>query len=884
MWTKLVICFGLYVCVVSGSTTYYGQAGEGITLKCHYQSSEVSWKYGSISIIRVAKSGRVTKGTAFADRLKLSGSNLIISNLKSEDAGTFTCIATDRKKGQTSSDMTLQVVKVSVSVSPASPLLQSSAATLTCHADGSPDKVAWKHNNQDLTAETGKTVTLGSVKGSHDGTWQCLVYYGETPFEASLDIDVIGLKEHSNVTVKQGGDAVLPCSLSKPDLGSLRVAGGGWTQLPPAAADAPRLPSLDTSNAQELRWNSDGINTARVTISKERLHTDFGITLMKVQPSQAGQYQCSVELKDRGTLTTTVNLDVTGGGGGGSGKKPGTSNNTVSVSVSPASPLLQSSAATLTCDADGSPDKVAWKHKNNSFEGKTVTLDSVEGSHRGTWKCLVYYGETQLQASMDIDVIAYPEWSPPSWLGLNMWIWVGVAVGNMVVIVGTVVLIWSSRRKIRMRQPEIPMTFADDTTVIGLIQDGRYWQNKRNKMWTKLFFFWGLHVVVCLASESKKYYGQAGKDITLKCHGQANMFTWKHGGVHIITLDKAGRPTKGRVEIVDRIKLSGTDIIISNLKTEDKGTFTCITTDRNKRQSSSDMTLQVFKVSVSVSPASPLLQSSAATLTCHADEFGSQKKVAWKHNNKDKTDETGKTVTIDSVEGSHGGTWQCLVTYGETQFEASLGIDVIGLKEHSNVTVKQGGDAVLPCSLSKPDLGSLRVAGGGWTQLPPAAADAPRLPSLDTSNAQDLCWNADGINTARVTISEGKLHTDFGITLMKVQPSQAGQYQCSVQFKDRGTLTTTVNLQVTGGAKGGGGSFAKPKRVGSIGSPGSSPSWLGLNMWIWVGVAGGSVVLIALIVAVVLVHRNNRRRKMRTRKLRSVRKPLTANDYCQCNR
>ncbi|XP_076137122.1 T-cell surface glycoprotein CD4-like [Alosa pseudoharengus] len=453
MWTKLFICFGLYivVCEASGLQVYYGQAGKDLRLKCHDQSSEFTWKYESTQIISVVKSGRQTKGISeLAERAKVFGSALQISNLKPEDSGTFTCITTDRKKQKSSSQITLHVFKVSVSVSPASPLLLSSAATLNCHADGSPDNVTWKHNNQDKTAETGKTVTLGNVEGSHVGMWRCLVYYGETQFEASLDIDVIGLNEHSNVTVKQGKDAVLPCSLSKSNLGPLRVAGGGWKQLSPAAADAPRLPSLDTSNAEELRWNTGDIDTAKVTISKERL-TDFGIRLIKVQPSQSGQYQCSVEFKDRGALTTTLTLEVTGGGGGGS-VKPGIPNNTVSVSVSPASPLLLSSAATLTCDADGSPDNVTWKHKDNTFEGKSVTLDNVEGSHRGTWKCLVNYRESQSEASLDIDVIAYPELSPPTWLGLNMWIWVGVAVGNVVVIVGAVVLIYWSK-KMRMRQP-----------------------------------------------------------------------------------------------------------------------------------------------------------------------------------------------------------------------------------------------------------------------------------------------------------------------------------------------------------------------------------------------------------------------------------------------
>ncbi|XP_076137120.1 T-cell surface glycoprotein CD4-like [Alosa pseudoharengus] len=396
-------------------------------------------------------------------------------------------------------------------------------------------------------------------------------------------------------------------------------------------------------------------------------------------------------------------------------------------------------------------------------------------------------------------------------------------------------------------------------------------------MWTTLFICFGLYIVVCEASGLTVYYGQAGKDIKLKCHEGSGLLTWKYESTNILTVNKNGRQSTGSSELASRAKLFGSvGLQISNLKPEDSGTFTCLTTKGS--QTSSKVTLNVYEVSVSVSPASPLLLSSAATLNCHAD--GPQKKVAWKHNNQDKTAETGKTVTLGRVEGSHVGTWQCLVYYEETPLEASLDIDVIGMKEHnSNVTVKQGKDAVLPCSLSKSNLGPLRVAGGGWKQLSPAAADALRLPSLDTSNAEELRWNTGDIDTAKVTISKERL-TDFGIRLIKVQPSQSGQYQCSVEFKDRGALTTTVTLEVTGGGGGGGGGGSgRPSK----GNP-NPPTWLGLNMWIWVGVAVGSVVLIALVVAVALVHRSNKRRKMRMRKLRSVRKPLTANDYCQCNR
>lgn len=77
------------------------------------------------------------------------------------------------------------------------------------------------------------------------------------------------------------------------------------------------------------------------------------------------------------------------------------------------------------------------------------------------------------------------------------------------------------------------------------------------------------------------------------------------------------------------------------------------------------------------------------------------------------------------------------------------------------VEVAEGGNVVLPCSLSQSV--SQRVEGGKWKadHLP-----ADSFPTLTYSDSKGLHWN--GMNSSKVTFTSGQLSTNYDVTLIKV--------------------------------------------------------------------------------------------------------------------
>lgn len=143
-----------------------------------------------------------------------------------------------------------------------------------------------------------------------------------------------------------------------------------------------------------------------------------------------------------------------------------------------------------------------------------------------------------------------------------------------------------------------------------------------------------------------------------------------------------------------------------------------------------------------------------------------------------------------------------------------------GLQTKEAIEVREGGNVDLPCSL--PKLTSRRVVGGKW--------EAKHLPEVSSATLQNtdntLQWM--GKNTSRVIFTSGQLSINYDIKLLKVnmssdcffihkktvhmyfslflfsllfnltqvQASNAGRFDCTVEFDGGSKLTASTTLTV----------------------------------------------------------------------------------------
>lgn len=80
-----------------------------------------------------------------------------------------------------------------------------------------------------------------------------------------------------NVTIREGGDAELSCSLNSTN--RLPITGGSWRREPSSGVIFPAL--IRTKSG--VQWNSTGVNTAKVKVIEKDPHTNFNVILKKVK-------------------------------------------------------------------------------------------------------------------------------------------------------------------------------------------------------------------------------------------------------------------------------------------------------------------------------------------------------------------------------------------------------------------------------------------------------------------------------------------------------------------------------------------------------------------------------------------------------------------------
>lgn len=380
----------------------------------------------------------------------------------------------------------------------------------------------------------------------------------------------------------------------------------------------------------------------------------------------------------------------------------------------------------------------------------------------------------------------------------------------------------------------------------------------------KILFF--LLLALCtLSGKCDVLYQKVGGEISMKCGGDLSSNSdveWKLNNIRVVFIrGKNGQKMTGNSHIKDKVRVNDGTLKVPSLETRDSGVYTCV-------QSGKKYTVHV--VSVFAKPGPVLLQSSDTEL--HCDITGNPTaEVQWLNPSNVPINTKKQVIQLKSVTSKDDGEWTCL----KGDLKISLKLTVAGLLTEA-VEVPEGGKIALPCSLSQTV--SQRVVGGKWKadKLPEES-----FPTLMNSESKGLHW--DGENSTKVTFTSGQLSTNYDVTLINAQRSDEGNYVCTVKFEGGAELTAKTNLTVVAKPSGGQ-EVTKVRRTKPAGRGTWTKDVFGLQLWVWIAIGASSVVLFGLVVLTVLVQRRNKRMKKRVKRLRSMRQPLTAKDYCQCNR
>uniref|UniRef100_A0A3P9K550 Ig-like domain-containing protein n=1 Tax=Oryzias latipes TaxID=8090 RepID=A0A3P9K550_ORYLA len=185
---KIVVLFGFVLSALPAAAKhFFGRVNQKVTLECGISTkpSTLEWLNDEKLVLKVLRglTSRASNSNEHRQKYILRDSNLEINNLKTEDAGKFTC-----KVNRESQEHWLHLV--SVDASPSDALQEGSEAWVQCEVHSSDQSSTVKWLMPDGSPIHDKRVSLKPVKASHGGTWTCEVKAAGQSFTTSLTITV----------------------------------------------------------------------------------------------------------------------------------------------------------------------------------------------------------------------------------------------------------------------------------------------------------------------------------------------------------------------------------------------------------------------------------------------------------------------------------------------------------------------------------------------------------------------------------------------------------------------------------------------------------------------------------------------------------------------
>ncbi|KAI3361156.1 hypothetical protein L3Q82_013360, partial [Scortum barcoo] len=386
----------------------YTQVGDTITLhpsgvvdlRKHY----VNWFFGGKELAWSNPLGNkqvTVTDEPFINRLSFSEDySLIIKNIAQEHFGIFTCAV----KTGISSKMTIsiQVLKVTVTMNPPYPLLPEESLSLVCNAQipqsNKMPQIHWLNpQGEKMTNNNGQLTVIANAQ--HNGKWTCVVTNNGKENEAKISVTVLDLSpasSHSQYT-SISSPLNIPCSIpdhiSWEQMKAKGIRGVHWSFRPktgtiPTTDDDPqRLFFL--SLEEPMTWKAN--KTKGLTPVANPKTKNLSLTRSKGREEDRGDYVCTLEFKNGVTLNRIVHVEM------------------LQITLSPETNLISGQQLNLTCGLGHplpSDLQLKWfPPEQSSLPSLTpdrhpahLTIPEVGTGDSGKWRCELWQNSTSLSS------------------------------------------------------------------------------------------------------------------------------------------------------------------------------------------------------------------------------------------------------------------------------------------------------------------------------------------------------------------------------------------------------------------------------------------------------------------------------------------------------
>ncbi|XP_022074009.2 CD4-1 molecule [Acanthochromis polyacanthus] len=377
----------------------YAQVGETVTLKTQRQilsTHYVNWYFQIVSGSTLAWTnpygGKSTlKDQPWNNSLSLNGHSLTISNVQEQYFGTFICKVSGSNVQTYLTTYTL--IKLQVSVNPASLLLPGESLSLACSVDTQRKSVIHWLNPQG-TKVSEKGALTKTVTSQDSGSWTCVVAGNE--HEAKVSVKVFDLSPVTSPQYTSASSSLrIPCSfpshvtweeIKKKGINKIQ-----WSFSPTPSSsvlsDGEKLFSLSPKTS--LTWQVD--HDKGLKIVQDVTKGNLALTRNRGKEEDRGHYTCAMEFVNGPTLKRTVRVEV------------------LQIVSSSGTKLTSGQQVNLSCTT-GNPlqtgVQLKWFPPETSSVSFTdghpahLTIPEVGTGDGGKWKCELKQNGTVLTSAM----------------------------------------------------------------------------------------------------------------------------------------------------------------------------------------------------------------------------------------------------------------------------------------------------------------------------------------------------------------------------------------------------------------------------------------------------------------------------------------------------